>query len=73
MIIFYRDFKMLVVSTNCPAAGGLLTNIYVKGREGRFSINMEYQMRYDDPWLLETAIAFADLAGKSRWRWPWRG
>ncbi len=45
-----------------PAAGGLLTNKYAKGGEGRFSVNTEYQKRYDDPWFHETAIAFADLA-----------
>ena len=47
-----------------PAAGGLLTNKYAKGGEGRFSVNEEYQKRYDDPWFHETAVAFADLAAE---------
>ncbi len=47
-----------------PAAGGLLTNKYASGGQGRFSVNTEYQKRYDDPWFHETAIAFADLAAE---------
>ncbi len=46
-----------------PAAGGLLTNKYAGGGEGRFSVNTEYQKRYDDPWFHDTAAAFAGLAG----------
>ena len=47
-----------------PAAGGLLTNKYSSGAEGRFSVNTEYQKRYDDPYFHEVAAAFAAFAAQ---------
>jgi aryl-alcohol dehydrogenase-like predicted oxidoreductase len=47
-----------------PAAGGLLTNKYSGGAEGRFSVNKEYQKRYDDPYFHEVAAAFAAFAAE---------
>lgn len=52
----------LAVISYGPAAGGLLTNKYASGGAGRFSVNTEYQRRYDDPWFHDTAAAFAQLA-----------
>lgn len=56
-----RQMDLAVMSYG-PAAGGLLTNKYAGGGAGRFSVNTEYQKRYDDPWFHETAAAFAALA-----------
>lgn len=47
-----------------PAAGGLLTNKYAAGGEGRFTARKDYQGRYDDAYFHETAASFAALAGE---------
>ena len=52
---------MAVISYG-PGAGGLLTGKYAKGAEGRFSVNTEYQKRYDDPYFHDTAVAFSEFA-----------
>lgn len=53
---------MAVVSYG-PVAGGLLTNKYAAaGASGRFSVNKEYQKRYDDGWIHEVAASFAAFA-----------
>ena len=45
-----------------PGAGGLLTGKYASGAAGRFSVNTEYQKRYDDPWFHDTAVAYSEFA-----------
>lgn len=45
-----------------PGAGGLLTGKYTSGADGRFSVNEEYQKRYDDAWFHDVAAAFAAFA-----------
>ena len=52
----------LAVISYGPGAGGLLTGKYAKGAEGRFSVNTEYQKRYDDPWFHDTAVAYSEFA-----------
>ncbi|MEM7523662.1 MAG: aldo/keto reductase [Pseudomonadota bacterium] len=49
-----------------PAAGGLLTGKYRTGGEGRFSVNAEYQKRYDDDWFHDVAAAFAAFAAERK-------
>lgn len=56
----------LAVISYGPAAGGLLTGKYRSGGEGQFSVNREYQKRYDDEWLHETAARFADFAAEKK-------
>ena len=52
----------LAVISYGPGAGGLLTGKYAKGAEGRFSVNAEYQKRYDDPYFHDTAVAYSEFA-----------
>ena len=52
----------LAVISYGPGAGGLLTGKYAKGAEGRFSVNAEYQKRYDDPYFHNAAVAYSEFA-----------
>ncbi|MEM7545973.1 MAG: aldo/keto reductase [Pseudomonadota bacterium] len=52
---------MAVISYG-PGAGGLLTGKYAGGATGRFSVNTEYQKRYDDPYFHEVSARFSALA-----------
>ena len=61
-ILPLAEAEDLAVISYGPAAGGLLTNKYAGGGEGRFSVNAEYQKRYDDPWFHEVAAAFSGFA-----------
>ncbi len=57
----------LGVMTYGPGAGGLLTGKYAGDfakEPGRFSVNAEYQKRYDEPWFHEVAAAFSAFAAK---------
>ena len=54
----------LAVISYGPGAGGFLTGKYAKGGEGRFSVNTEYQKRYDDDYFRETAVAFSAFAAE---------
>jgi aryl-alcohol dehydrogenase-like predicted oxidoreductase len=42
-----------------PAGGGLLSGKYAEGGQGRLSTNKMYESRYGEPWMHETAAAFA--------------
>jgi aryl-alcohol dehydrogenase-like predicted oxidoreductase len=42
-----------------PAAAGLLSGKYASGGQGRISANKMYESRYAEPWMHETAAAFA--------------
>ncbi len=52
----------LAVISYGPGAGGLLTGKYAGGATGRFSVNTEYQKRYDDAYFHEVSAKFAAFA-----------
>lgn len=52
----------LAVISYGPGAGGLLTGKYAGGASGRFSVNKEYQKRYDEPYFHEVSAQFSALA-----------
>lgn len=54
----------LAVISYGPGAGGLLTGKYAGGAEGRFSVNTEYQKRYDDAYFHDVSARFSALAAE---------
>ena len=55
----------LGVITYSPVGGGLLSGKYGTDRSadgGRLTVNKEYEVRYGESWVYETARKFADLA-----------
>jgi len=55
----------LAVTPYSPVGGGLLSGKYARGGgAGRILDNKNYAVRYGEPWMRETAAAFAELCAK---------
>ena len=54
----------LAVIPYSPGGGGLLSGKYSSHQTGRLSTNKMYEARYAEPWMHETAEAFAGLCRK---------